>query len=191
MNIDGTNLKQLTDFQNVSSPSLSPDNKWIYFSANNSLIAPPLLYKISLEGGEPVQMTNLNTTSPQISPDGNFIACLFPEITEDGKNTGLKKLTILSATDAKLIKQFDIASNIEENFSLNWTPDGKSLSYLVNQNGISNLWLQSVEGGDARNITNSNSDMIFRYSWFKGSDKMVVEKGLVINEISLIRETGQ
>ncbi len=189
MNIDGTNLKQLTNFQNVFSPSLSPDGHWVYFSATKSEITPPLLYQVSIEGGEPTQITNLNTLFPQISIDGKHLACLFPAITDDGKPTNSIKLTILSAPDGKLVKQFNLSSTYNENISLSWTPDGKSISYSVKQNGVSNIWAQPITGSQPTKITNSQSDEIFRYAWLKNSQKLVMEKGIVIKEISLIRDT--
>lgn len=191
MNTDGSNLKQLTDFQDVSSPSISPDNKWIYFVANKNKITPPLLYKVSIDGGESFQITNFITFSPQISADGKQIACIFPKIESDGKPTSARYLTILSATDGKVIKQFETTVFDAENYSPSWSPDGKSISYLLTQNETSDIWLQPIEGGNPTKITNNQSDRIFRYAWLKNGEKIVIEKGINIKEINLIRESSK
>lgn len=190
MNLDSSNLKQLTDFQNTFSPSISPDGKWVYFSAHKR-ITPPLLYKVPIDGGEPIQITNLMTSSPQISADGKYIACIFPEINSDGKPSFSRRLTILSAYDGNVIKQFELAKPNEENLSISWTPDGKSITYLLRQSENSDIWQQPIDGSKPTKITNSQSNQIFRYAWFKTEEKMVLEKGITIKEISLIRDLAK
>ena len=78
---DGQGLRQLTAGEsNESDPVWSPDGKTVYFLSNRS--ASNQIWKISLEGGEASQVTNLplDVEAFQLSPDGQtfvFAASVF------------------------------------------------------------------------------------------------------------------
>ena len=87
INSDGTNQKQLTSPSYTSySPFWSKDGKGIYF--NSTRDGSDQLYYMSLQGGDPVQITNygLGVSSPKLSNDGTkliFTAMLYPECGTD------------------------------------------------------------------------------------------------------------
>jgi len=71
MNSDGSNLRQLTNGPGEGVPKLTPDGRTVvYFDFTTEL-----LWKIPIDGGQPVQITNQRSDRPFISPDGKFITC--------------------------------------------------------------------------------------------------------------------
>ena len=188
MNPDGTNQTKLTDFKYTFSPSISPDGKWIYFGASANDSNDANLWKISIDGGEPVQITKESATSPKISPDGKYIACNFAEKTDVPNQSKPLKITILSATNGSIIKQFDEPKDQSGNL-LTWTPDSKAISYIVTKNSVSNIWIQPIDGTPAQKITDFQTDEIFRYGWSKDYKNLVFEKGMSVNDIVIIRDT--
>src|SRR4030095_1658365 len=75
MNIDGSNPRQLTsDEKGESSPSFSPDGKWISYISSKD--GGPQLYLLPSGGGEAKKLTNISTgiSDPIWSPDGKWIA---------------------------------------------------------------------------------------------------------------------
>jgi len=48
---------------------------------------------------------------------------------------------------------------------LRFTPDGKSLAYIVTERGVSNLWEVPLTGGEPKQITDFKSDLIFDFGW--------------------------
>jgi dipeptidyl aminopeptidase/acylaminoacyl peptidase len=87
MNIDGSNPRQLTsDEKGESSPSFSPDGKWISYIGSKD--GGPQLYLLPATGGEAKKLTNISTgiSDPVWSPDGKWIAFasdVYPECGGD------------------------------------------------------------------------------------------------------------
>ncbi len=189
MNMDGTNQKQLSDFKYSFSPSIAPDAQWIYFAASATNTNDTFLWKIPSGGGEPVQLTELPVRSPKLSPDGKFIVCHFPEKTEASNQSKKLKITILSAADGKLIKQFD-GPNEEREIMLAWMPDNKAVSYVTTKNNISNIWIQPIDGTPAQKLLDAQTDEIFRYGWSNDNKNLVFEKGMTVDDIVIIRDAS-
>lgn len=185
MNIDGTNPLQLSNLPNAIFPSISPDGNWVYFSATDSKTNRLALWKVSTNGGEATQLSNLLTISPQISPDGKYLACLYPE---NGEQNGKLKLTLLSPENAGIIKQFEIFSN---SVPFNWTNDSKAISYLDSSSGVSNIRLQPIDGGETQKLTDSQTEDIFLHSWSKDGKNLVFVKETIINDIVLVTNNNQ
>ena len=77
MDADGSNQKQLTRgaFGNFDT-GFTPDGRWVLFwSWTESGSA--MISKVSIEGGEPVQLTDYLTLWPTISPDGKLIGAVY------------------------------------------------------------------------------------------------------------------
>jgi Tol biopolymer transport system component len=81
MDIDGGNLKQLTDVE-AYYPRPTPDGKWVVYQAGNG--SGQRLWKVPIEGGAPVQLTDYVAQKPDISPDGKLIACAYLESSPKG-----------------------------------------------------------------------------------------------------------
>lgn len=182
MNIDGTNPMQLSNLPNAIFPSISSDGNLVYFAAVDTKSNRPVLWKVPINGGEATQMTELPTLVPQISPDGKYLACYFPANGEFNAQNRNLKLTLLSPADAKIIKQFEITK--PSPFS--WTPDSKAISYSDNSSGIANIWLQPIEGGEPKKLTNSETEEIIMHSWSKDNKNLVFVKETTNNDIVLI-----
>jgi Tol biopolymer transport system component len=48
---------------------------------------------------------------------------------------------------------------------LRFSPDGKGIVYPVREKGVDNLWLQPLDGGPSRELTNFTSLKIYSYQW--------------------------
>jgi Tol biopolymer transport system component len=72
--------------------------------------------------------------------------------------------------------------------SLKWTPDSRALTYIATRNGASNLWLQPIDGGAARQLTTFQSQRIFRFAWSPDGESVVCDRGEDLKEIILISD---
>ncbi len=186
MNIDGTNPLQLSNLPNAVFPSISPAGNWVYFSAMDGKVSKLTLWKVAMNGGESTQMSDLLIISPQISPDGKYLAAYYPE--NGDKNSRKLKLTLLSPSDATIIKQFDSSA---KNSPFKWTSDSQAISYSDNSNGVPNLWLQPIDGSNPQRLTDSKTEEIFLHSWSKDGKNLVFVKEITVNDIILLQNIVQ
>jgi dipeptidyl aminopeptidase/acylaminoacyl peptidase len=53
---------------------------------------------------------------------------------------------------------------------------------------VANLWLQPLDGGEPRPLTDFTSDGIRIYAWSPGGDRLVLGRGAEITDIVLISD---
>lgn len=180
MDADGGNPTQLTRGRGDMFPSLTPDGRWVIYGSSTTGRAA--LWKVSIDGGEPVQLTEWKATPitrPAISPDGAFIACQYL----DENDRRLKVAVVpFDLKELKPIGQPKIEMPLPEFGLFRWSPDGRSLTYILTQNGASNIWSKPIDGGEARRLTNFTSDQIFRFAWSRDGKSLACERGIVIND---------
>ena len=126
LDIDGNNLKQLTNGTGEWAPSFSPDGRWVIFNANNGS------WKVPSDGGESVQLTKDGLVSV-ISPDGKLVVYVRPA----GAGPLLWKITIIPFAGGPPLKTFDVTSDSRPNSR--WARDGRGITYNVTH-GRSPFW---------------------------------------------------
>ncbi len=71
---------------------------------------------------------------------------------------------------------------------IRWTPDGRFLTYDENPIGPAKLWLQPVERGEPKLLTEFVSDRIFGFDWSPDGKRLAVVRGLWSANIVLIKD---
>lgn len=171
---DGTNLFQLTSGINDTSPSCSPDGKWVVFSSKGA--AGESLWKVSIEGGGPTQLTTKETDFAAVSPDGKWIACVYWPT-----NGASVKLAIMPAAGGQFVKTFAL-----KGIRVKWTPDGRNLTYSASDGVADNLWNQAIGGGPPREITDFATGGIFSFAWAPDGNRLAIVRGSRSNDIVMI-----
>jgi eukaryotic-like serine/threonine-protein kinase len=186
MKADGNKQEQVTSEINVSSPSIAPDNRTVYYSSLDEKTGRYLLRKINMETGESAQITSLPTLYPRLSPDGKYIACYFPEAINAGnfKENSLK-LTVLSAENGEVFKQFDAPYNQNRLSAIEWK-GAQSISYLTSNRDDTKLWEQPISGGEARVLLELPETSVFRFAWSQDGQRLIYEKGVMVTDAILI-----
>ncbi len=162
----------------VMNPSWSPDGSQIVLSGYNSGIHD--LYIVNVADGTMRRLTNDRHAEmmPQWSPDGKTIAFA----TDRGYGTDLD---VLKFTKWK-IATYDLATgNIEVlpgqaglNLNPMWSPDGKSLAFISDRNGTSNIFLYEFDKKEHFQLTNligavsSFSEYSPAITWARSADKL-------------------
>jgi serine/threonine protein kinase len=71
---DGGALRQLTtDPARDGDPGWSADGKWIYFGSSRGQNQMETIWKVPVDGGEPVSVSGIQGNAPVESPDGRFL----------------------------------------------------------------------------------------------------------------------
>lgn len=180
MDVDGGNPRQLTKGKGDASPTISPDGRWVVYSS--AMDGKWFLRKVPIEGGEPVPLSGQPATRPVISPDGKWIACYFQNEKEGKTRIGIMPF---EGGDPKILEQMALP---EYNL-FRWSPDSRSLTYIVTRQGVSNLWSQLIEGGEPKQLTEFTTDQIFRFAWSHDGKFLACERGIAIKDIVLIRSS--
>jgi Tol biopolymer transport system component/predicted Ser/Thr protein kinase len=177
---DGGNRKQLTREGTNGAPSCSPDGKWVVF--NSSRGGDYTLWRVPLRGGTPEQLTDYASTYPVVSPDGKWIA--FNEYTRPGTN----KIGLIPFSGGKPVRTFDYPGAILGGYPIiRWTQDGRDLTFLRDQQGVSNIWAQPLDAGPQRQVTDFAAGQIFNFCWAKGGQQLALARGSQTSDVVLIR----
>jgi len=175
---DGSNPRQLTEGAGEYTPSLSPDGRWVvYYSTEEGR---PGLCKVSIEGGSPIRLSEKHFSGPSVSPDGKLIVCFTFE-----EETGAMKPALIRFEDGEVVRIFDSHPLPAPNI-FHWSSDSRALIYLAVTNGASNVWLQPVEGGAARMLSDFKSDRLYRLALSRDGKRVAFERGNDINDVVLI-----
>ena len=71
---------------------------------------------------------------------------------------------------------------------MRWTPDGRSVTYIGREEGLTDIWSQPVAGGEPKRVTNFKADNIFSFDWSR-DNKLVISHGTSESDVVLIRNT--
>ncbi len=181
MGIDGSNPRQMTQGEGEYFPAYSADNKWVMYTPI-STGGTPSLWKIPVDGGDPVEIINRVALRPAVSPDGKWIAC---GSTGDQPNSGFK-LAIFPAEGGQAVKLLDIPAN--QQVQHRWSSDGKAILYLDDRNGVTNVFSQALDGGPPKQLTNFTTDKIFSFDWSRDGKLIACTRGVVTTDVILIKD---
>jgi Tol biopolymer transport system component len=182
MDADGGNKKQLTRgvFGDLN-PGFTPDGQWVVFwSWTQSGSAK--IQKVSIEGGDPVLLTDLWAALPTISPDGKLIGAGHIDEQHIGH------LAIIPSSGGQPTKLLSFLANATPLAGLGWTPDSRSLVYVQSRGGISNIWSQPINGDPPRQLTNFKSDRIFSFALSTDGRQLLLARGTQTRDVVLIRD---
>jgi Tol biopolymer transport system component len=181
MDPDGGNLKQLTEGPGDLYPQSSPDGRWVVFSSVRS--GSSRLWKVSIDGGDPVRLNDQYTGVPTVSPDGSVIACFYREEQPNAPY----KVAIIPFAGGDPVKVLDIPHSFTP-AALRWASDARALTFIDTVNGVSNIWSLPLDGGVPKQLTNFNTDQIFWFDFSREGKQLALSRGTQTSDVILIRD---
>lgn len=178
MDEDGSNPKQLTTGESDFFPDPSPDGQWVIYQNGGANFGKPTIWKVSVDGGESIQLTDKNSSVPAVSPDGKSIACRY---WDEASNS--QTVAIIGIAGGTPIHTFKIPIHLWQR--IRWTPDSTALTYVDIHGGVSNVWKQPLDGR-ASQLTFFTSDQIFSYDWSHDGKQLACERGLETTDVVLM-----
>jgi Tol biopolymer transport system component len=175
MNIDGGNLKQITNGNLDHSASCSPDGKWLVYV--HDAFGKSMVWKVPTDGGTAVQLTDSEAANPVLSPDGKLIACSY----------GNGKVAIIPFEGGPPIKVFAIPTPFVVEPGIRWSSNGQALTFVDTHGGTSNIWRQAIAGGPRKQITNFRSEEIYSFAWARDGKQLALARGTEVGDVVLIR----
>lgn len=172
MNSDGTQPLRLTTGSYEDLPSVTPDSKWIIYRTGNDI------RKVSIDGGPPQKLLSREVQGPSLSPDGRLLAFF----VNDQPDSQVWHVEIYDLTLGSIVKRFALPdstrpfngmSSTPDN-RLRWTPDGKALAYVSSSSGASNIWIQPLNSGQFRKLTDFKEAEITSFAWSADGRQIVL-----------------
>ncbi|HEX8098529.1 MAG TPA: winged helix-turn-helix domain-containing protein [Pyrinomonadaceae bacterium] len=175
---DGSAPRPLTNGVNDTEPTFSPDARWVVYKSYTSGI--PTLWRVPVSGGEPLRLTDRISAMPTVSPDGKLVACGYrPD------PTGANRLALIPFDGGRPVKTLELP--LFSTSRLHWVADGLTYTRLLK--GVSNVWLQPVDGGAAKQVTDFKDGRIFWFGWSAEGKQLAVARGRLINDAVLVRNS--
>jgi len=180
MDMNGSNVTQLTFGQNDREPSCTRDGKWVYYTDQTDR---QTIKRVSTEGGKPEMVVNEPVGQFDVSPDGKWIASV--DVSEADH-----KLSIRMDPTGGGKPTLQVADPRISSVPV-FAPDGKSLVYVVKEKGVDNLWSQTLDGKNRKALTNFSKDLIFRYAFSHDGKQIAIERGNIESDAFLFHDTSK
>jgi Tol biopolymer transport system component len=177
LNVATGALKQLTFGKADFLPSCTPDGRWVVYSGIQPTDKLQHIFKVSIDGGEPVELAKGQVFVPAVSPNGTFVA--YGRI--DGQGASAKSKFIVQKLEGGAPMQ-EIESPTTYSWQrqqLAWTPDGRALTYIHHTTGsTTNVYAQPLAGGPPLQLTHFNSEpaLVYAYAWSRDGKKFAITR---------------
>jgi hypothetical protein len=174
MDSDGRNPRALAPPYSYF-PQITPDNQWVVYESE---ISDGLaVWKIPIDGGEPVQLTSANENSFALSPDGKLLAYDYYDAQKKRSFIAVKSLA--GGNPIKIYDSFELPIfQIEQ-----WTKEG----LLCIVRGTAEVMLAPLDGKPPRQFTNfQTGERIYSFVQSPDGKQVAFSRGLSTYEAILI-----
>jgi Tol biopolymer transport system component len=185
LNVATGELKQLT-FGNVEEQSsCTPDGKWVVYLGYSATDNLGHIFKLSTDGGEPVELARGNVDAPSVSPDGSTLAY---RRAEGQGPTAKTKFVVQGLEGGAPVQELDAVSDAN---AVGWTPDGRALTYLHVTGSAGHLFMQLLAGGAPVQLTHFDTEPsnVVAYAWSRDGKKIAITRAR-FNDADVVMFSG-
>ena len=176
--------KQLTHGVWDGNPGCSPDGKWVVYSSRVKGVRS--IWRISIDGGEPVPLVPDETPDALPSPRGRLL--YYVGYAWDEHPVPFRRVVwnVISSDSSKRLYRFDNPENRDLGKLPIWAPDDTGLDYVATTNGVSNIWRQPLTDGPPVQITNFNTGTIFGFAWSPDGKWLSLATGMSRSDVVVL-----
>lgn len=183
--IGGGDPVRLTNGESDVSPRFSPDGRWVVYQRGFPTGAR--IWRVSIDGGESTPLTETRAQKPDVSPDGKLIA--YHTLDSDSA-TSPWIFGAMPFDGGQLIKKFAFARTVGERL-VRWVPGGWGLAYLDSPGGVSNIWVQPLDGGPPQELSNFNAESIESFDWSPDGRRLAIVRATETSDVVLIEAKSE
>ena len=81
-----------------------------------------------------------------------------------------------------------VGEQMNNEATVRWAPDDRSLTFINQEKGVSNLWLYAVADGKQTKLTDFDEYMVFTYDWSFDGKRLAVTRISVAGDAVLISD---
>ena len=184
---DGSNSVLLSSVGLARNLACSPDGKIVYYFDESF----DRIMQISADGGKPEPVPG--TAIPKefvaapiagLSPDGKQM----PFFSESGPGRIDLDIVALNAGPTPPLRRLTPDPRVSG--AVLFTPDGKALAYPITENGVTNVWVQPLDGSKGRQITHFTSGGIDGGGWSPDGKTLLILRSETHSDIVLLRDSA-
>jgi hypothetical protein len=162
----------------VMAPRVTPDGTQVIYANGKSA------FTVSIAGGAPTRITDIDTRVPDLSPDGRRLA--FISIDDKGK-IELVVCDLPSCAAKRRFAPSGLVDPIQRGSTVRFTPDGSGVAY-VNITSQPNVWVQPLDGTAPRQLTQfTDGRSIYDFDWSANGERLAVAHGTFATDIVLFK----
>ena len=179
----------------------SADGKFLYYT---DYAKSGGVLRVPSDGGEGqlvpgTQLKSASLKAAALSPDGKVLALFWYEISPETKSyTNRIQLLNLDAPAASGSRWLNIDPHFTAVFyspgptthgNFSFTPDGKALAFVRQEQGVSNIWTLPLDGSAAKTLTNLKSKTILDFRWSRDGKQLAVLRHDATSDVILLHDT--
>jgi Tol biopolymer transport system component len=147
MDLAGGSPVQLTNGNGDHYPTFTPDGRFVLYN----VLDDGTLWKVPVEGGEPVKILGERAMRVSVSPDGKKFAYF-------GRKNNQRKLLVRALADGSVLQEFDATVWIASPPRVLWENSGRAIIYQSGgTSDVGNLMRQSLDGSPPEQLTDFTS----------------------------------
>jgi len=156
--------------------TISPDSQWVFYNR----VDGQTLWRIPIEGGEPVRITDDYAYRPAVSPDGRFVAYFrfSPETNE-------RLIAVRALDDSQAVRTLKLAAGRWTSPSLQW--DAGDVIYARESEGQVKLYQQAIDASPPQQIAAFAAEDDFTFSQSPDGGRFAFARGNWQHDAVLIR----
>ena len=179
MDSEGQNLRQVVPLSDAAFAAASANAEWVVYTSRAG--GKSRIWKVPLKGGDPVQLTDVDSSSPAISRDGKSVAYFIRE-----KDKPLK-LGIISIDDGAPLKTIDLPASSNIDGGMAWNKSGNGILFVNTLGTTSNIWTQPLNGAKPTPLTEFKEFQIAKFALNAEGNRLAVARGSRNRDVVLIK----
>jgi Tol biopolymer transport system component len=185
LNVVTGELKQLPFGKGEGVSSCTPDGKWVVYLGTSATDNLGHIFKLSADGGEPVELARGDVDGPSVSPDGSTVAY----VRAEGQGPNAKTMFVVQKLEGGVpVQELDAGPHAN---AVGWTPDGRALTYLQTIGSATHLFMQPLAGGAPVQLTHFDTEPsnIVAYAWSRDGKKIAITRAR-FNDADVVMFSG-
>jgi len=184
MDRDGSNPVRLTQGEENSNwPQVTRDGRWVVYEHAGEG-SRTTLWRVPIAGGTPERLTKDLSMRPSVSPDGRVVAYWHKE-----EKPGAPWSIAVIPAEGGEPRVFEVPQNEADGMSsIHWTTDARAFVYTDYRDGVTNLRLQPLDGGEARQITSYAREIFYSFD-ISRDGRLLLANGLTTSDVLLLKDS--
>lgn len=178
MDSEGQNVHRVVENNDAAFATASANADWVVYTSRAD--GKFRIWRVPLKGGDAVQLTNVDSSSPVISLDGKSVAYF---IREKGKPF---KLGIISIDGGTPLKTFDLPATTTIEAGLAWNKTGNGILFVNTLGTTSNIWAQALDGAKPTPLTAFKEFEIAAFALNPEGNRLAIARGSRNQDVVLI-----